>query len=154
MTGKVGFVGVGAMGGPMASNLVKAGFEVFVHDINPERVAPLAAAGARVVDSPAAAAAECRRMICMVETADQADRHTFGAPDNFGTGTQLLPAVRYFAERYKSAPFGFYVFITDGELHDLDEVKRYTVQLARDIAAKRRPPLKCILIGIGHNVNA
>jgi hypothetical protein len=28
MTGKVGFVGVGAMGGPMALNLVKAGVEV------------------------------------------------------------------------------------------------------------------------------
>jgi 3-hydroxyisobutyrate dehydrogenase-like beta-hydroxyacid dehydrogenase len=37
MTGKVGFVGVGAMGGPMALNLVKAGFEVLVHDINPDR---------------------------------------------------------------------------------------------------------------------
>jgi len=79
MTGKVGFVGVGAMGGPMALNLVKAGFEVFVHDINPDRVATLAAAGAHVVDTPAAAAAECRRMICMVETADQAEAVIFGA---------------------------------------------------------------------------
>jgi 3-hydroxyisobutyrate dehydrogenase len=78
MTGKVGFVGVGAMGGPMALNLVKAGFELTVHDINPDRVAPLAAAGARVVDTPAAAAAECRRMICMVETADQAEAVIFG----------------------------------------------------------------------------
>jgi 3-hydroxyisobutyrate dehydrogenase len=78
MAGKVGFVGVGAMGGPMALNLVKAGFEVFVHDINPDRVAALAAAGARVVDSPAAAAAECRRTICMVETADQAEAVIFG----------------------------------------------------------------------------
>jgi 3-hydroxyisobutyrate dehydrogenase-like beta-hydroxyacid dehydrogenase len=55
MTGKIGFVGLGAMGGPMALNLVKAGFEVVVHDVNPNRVAPLAAAGARVVDTPAAA---------------------------------------------------------------------------------------------------
>ena len=78
MTGKVGFVGVGAMGGPMALNLAKAGFEVVVHDINLDRVAPLAAAGARVVDTPAAAAAECRRMICMVETADQAEAVIFG----------------------------------------------------------------------------
>ncbi len=85
--------------------------------------------------------------------AEQAERHVFGPPDNFGTGTQLLPAVRYFAERYKTAPFGFYVFITDGELHDLEEVKRYTFHLARDIAAGRRPPMKCILIGVGANVN-
>jgi len=33
---KVGFVGVGNMGNPMAAHLVKAGFDVLVHDINPE----------------------------------------------------------------------------------------------------------------------
>lgn len=35
MAGKVGFVGLGNMGGPMALNLVKAGFELLVHDIDP-----------------------------------------------------------------------------------------------------------------------
>src|SRR5882757_9556556 len=48
MTGTVGFIGLGNMGGPMALNLVKAGFELVVHDINPARVAPLVAAGATV----------------------------------------------------------------------------------------------------------
>src|SRR4051812_13963029 len=32
-------------------------------------------------------------------TADEAERHTFGPPQDFGTGTQLLPAVKYFVER-------------------------------------------------------
>src|SRR5215467_5668057 len=86
-------------------------------------------------------------------TADQAERHVFGPPKEFGTGTQLLPAVKYFVERFKDAPWGFYVFITDGELHDLDAVKRYSTQLARDVATKRRNPLKFVLIGIGDNVN-
>ena len=48
MTRTVGFIGLGNMGGPMALNLVKAGFELVVHDINPARVAPLVAAGATV----------------------------------------------------------------------------------------------------------
>ncbi len=78
MAGKVGFVGLGNMGGPMALNLVKAGFELAVHDINPDRLAPLTAAGASVVPSPAAAAAECRRTICMVETTDQAEAVILG----------------------------------------------------------------------------
>src|SRR5204862_26663 len=52
--------------------------------------------------------------------AEEAERHTFGPPKQFGTGTQLLPAVKYFVERFKDAPWGFYVFITDGELHDVD----------------------------------
>src|SRR5206468_10613208 len=37
--------------------------------------------------------------------------------------------------------------------HDLDAVKRYSTQLARDVAAKKRNPLKFVLIGIGANVN-
>jgi len=86
-------------------------------------------------------------------TADQAEQHIFGPPREFGSGTQLLPAVKYFVDRFKDAPWGFYVFITDGELHDLDAVKRYSTQLARDVAAKRRNPLKFVLIGIGSNVN-
>src|SRR5262245_28085414 len=60
--------------------------------------------------------------------AEQAEKHTFGPPEEFGTGTQLLPAVKYFVERFASAPFGFYVFVTDGEIHDLEEVKEYTTR--------------------------
>src|SRR5204862_4948498 len=86
-------------------------------------------------------------------TADEAERHVFGPPDDFGTGTQLLPAVRYFVERFKDAPWGFYVFITDGELHDLEAVKDYSTQLAIEVSKKRRNPLKFVLIGVGPNVN-
>lgn len=86
-------------------------------------------------------------------TADQAENHVFGPPRNFGTGTQLLPAVRYFVERFAEAPWGFYVFITDGALHDLDAVKNYSIRLARDVAAGRQRPLKFVLIGVGPDVD-
>jgi len=86
-------------------------------------------------------------------TAEQAATHEFGPPREFGTGTQLLPAVRYFVDRFKDAPWGFYVFITDGELHDLDAVKQYSRQLARDVANGRQRPVKFVLIGVGPNVN-
>jgi hypothetical protein len=85
--------------------------------------------------------------------AEQAEHHVFGPPREFGTGTQLLPAVRYFVERFADAPWGFYVFITDGELHDLDEVKEYSTWLARQVEAKRHNPVKFVLIGIGPNIN-
>jgi 3-hydroxyisobutyrate dehydrogenase-like beta-hydroxyacid dehydrogenase len=81
MTDTVGFIGLGNMGGPMALNLVKAGFERFelvVHDINPARVAPLVAAGATVEASAEAVAAKCHRTICMVETTDQAESVILG----------------------------------------------------------------------------
>jgi hypothetical protein len=86
-------------------------------------------------------------------TADQAEQHVFGPPRDFGTGTQLLPAVKYFVERFKDAPWGFYVFVTDGELHDLDAVKDYSSRLAKEVSAGRRNPLKFVLIGVGADVN-
>jgi hypothetical protein len=85
--------------------------------------------------------------------AEQAEDHVFGPPRDFGTGTQLLPAVKYFVERFKDAPWGFYVFITDGELHDLDAVKQYSTWLAKEVATGRRRPLKFVLIGLGPDAN-
>ncbi|MGZ5127072.1 MAG: NAD(P)-binding domain-containing protein, partial [Burkholderiales bacterium] len=35
---RVGFIGVGNMGAPMASHLVKAGFDMTVYDTRPETV--------------------------------------------------------------------------------------------------------------------
>jgi hypothetical protein len=86
-------------------------------------------------------------------TADQAEQYVFRGPRDFGTGTQLLPAVRYFVDRFKDAPWGFFVFITDGELFDLEEVKRYSTQLAREITVGKRRPVKFVLIGVGPDVN-
>lgn len=47
MTTKIGFIGLGIMGAPMAANLVKAGFEVTGYNRSPARVEQLAAAGGR-----------------------------------------------------------------------------------------------------------
>lgn len=53
---KIGFVGLGAMGAPMATRLLGAGFPLVVWNRTPERAAPLAAAGAGLAASPAEAA--------------------------------------------------------------------------------------------------
>lgn len=73
MTDKVGFVGLGNMGGPMARNLLKAGVKLVVHDLDPRKVQSLSEAGAEVAPSSAAVARETTRSICMVETTAQAD---------------------------------------------------------------------------------
>jgi hypothetical protein len=85
--------------------------------------------------------------------AEQAEQHVFGPPREFGTGTQLLPAVKYFVDRFRDAPWGFYVFITDGALHDLEAVKHYSTELAREVSGRRRNPLKFVLIGVGPSVD-
>ena len=42
MDGKVGFIGLGLMGKPMARNLMKAGYSLVVHNIPPEPTRELA----------------------------------------------------------------------------------------------------------------
>ncbi len=71
----------------------------------------------------------------------------------FGNGTRLLPAMQYFVDRFKDAERGMYIFLTDGRLDDLDAVKRYTIRLCKEIQAKKRNPVKCVLIGIGDQVD-
>jgi 2-hydroxy-3-oxopropionate reductase len=48
---KIGFIGLGIMGKPMAKNLLKAGYQLVVYDINPSPVKELATAGAEVASS-------------------------------------------------------------------------------------------------------
>lgn len=54
---EVGFIGLGAMGRPMAEHLQRAGHRLHLWSRRPESVAPFAASGALVHDSPAALAA-------------------------------------------------------------------------------------------------
>ena len=79
MAGKVGFIGLGAMGGPMALNLLKAGFALVVHDIDAAKTEPLKARGAEVAASAAAVAAAVDRTIVIVETTEQAESVIIGA---------------------------------------------------------------------------
>jgi 3-hydroxyisobutyrate dehydrogenase-like beta-hydroxyacid dehydrogenase len=52
MQSKIGFIGLGAMGKPMAANVAKAGFELTVYDIREQRCQELAAVGAKIGASP------------------------------------------------------------------------------------------------------
>lgn len=49
---RVGFIGLGVMGGPMAANVLKGGHELTVFDLNPAAVAQLTALGAKAAASP------------------------------------------------------------------------------------------------------
>ncbi len=87
-------------------------------------------------------------------TAYHAEQYSFAGPQRFGSSASLLPAVRYFVDRFADAPWGIYIFITDGRLRDLDAVKQYTVRLAHDIAAGRRNGLKLVMIGVGRRMDS
>ncbi len=52
MIKKVGFIGLGTMGKGMATNLLNAGFEMCVYDVNPEAIKSFETAGAKVAATP------------------------------------------------------------------------------------------------------
>jgi putative dehydrogenase len=63
---RIGFVGLGVMGRPMAANLVRAGYTCTVYDINPAAMAQLASLGARPAETAAGAAEVSDIFITMV----------------------------------------------------------------------------------------
>lgn len=48
---KIGYIGLGLMGGPIAVNIAKSGAEVLVNDTNPERVDAVVACGAKAASN-------------------------------------------------------------------------------------------------------
>ena len=63
---KIGFVGLGIMGTPMVKNLLNAGYELVVHDLNRDAVRNLVAAGAEPANSPKEIAQKSQVIITML----------------------------------------------------------------------------------------
>ena len=64
--GRVGFIGLGVMGKPMAKNLIARGYSLVVHSRSPGPVDELVAAGAARAGSPAEVASHVTRLITML----------------------------------------------------------------------------------------
>ena len=65
---RIGFIGLGNMGRPMAANLHRKGFHVLAYDVNPNATALLEQTGAYVAPSNAAVAAESDVVFTMLPT--------------------------------------------------------------------------------------
>jgi 3-hydroxyisobutyrate dehydrogenase-like beta-hydroxyacid dehydrogenase len=76
---KIGFLGLGEMGTPMARRLLQAGHELVVWNRTAERTAPLVQEGASVAATPAKAAAGRDIIITMLATPDALEQVLFGA---------------------------------------------------------------------------
>src|ERR671916_2913511 len=71
MAERVGFIGLGIMGKPMARNLMEAGYELTVHNRSPEKAEELGEAGATVAASPREAAENSDVVITMLPDSPQ-----------------------------------------------------------------------------------
>src|SRR3954468_19512472 len=88
----VGFIGLGAMGLPMAENLARRGFSVRGFDMRPEAVAALAQAGGTRAASAADASTGADVLVLMVVNAAQAEAVLFadGALEALAPGSVIV----------------------------------------------------------------
>lgn len=90
---KVGFVGVGVMGMPMALNLMAGGHQVRAFDIVPDALAAVGRNGAEMATSPGDAAAGADFVITMLPTGKHVAEAVFGADgiaESLGDGSLLV----------------------------------------------------------------
>ena len=150
---KVGFVGTGIMGAPMARNAMKAGFPVTVTNRTPSRAAPLAKDGATVVNTPREVAERSDIVVTMVPNTPDVEAAVFG-PDGVAAGARdglllidmstISPAAtRAFAERAAKNRPPFRTLdapVSGGELGAIEA--RLSIMIGGDPAdVKRAMPL-------------
>ena len=87
MAEKVGFIGLGIMGKPMARNLMKAGHEVVVHTRTAEKQTELEREGARGAGSPRAVAEQSDFVITMLPDSPDVE-HVVTGPDGVLDGVR------------------------------------------------------------------
>ncbi len=85
--GKVGFIGLGIMGKPMSRNLLKAGYDLVVFDINRSAVDGVVADGAQAASSPREVATQCDTIITMLPNSPEVKQVVLG-PDGVIEGAR------------------------------------------------------------------
>jgi 3-hydroxyisobutyrate dehydrogenase len=90
---KIGFIGVGNIGAPIAGQLLKAGHELLVHDLRREAAADLLAAGAARAASTADMAADCETVCTCLPGPKEMEAVCFGPAglvDNLKPGSLYI----------------------------------------------------------------
>ena len=78
MAGKVGFIGLGIMGKPMARNLMEAGYGLVVYNRSWAAIEELAGKGAETAGSPKEVAEACNTVITMLPDSPQVEEVVAG----------------------------------------------------------------------------
>ena len=84
MSPRVGFIGLGNLGEPMAAQVAKAGFDLTVFDVRPEPIARLVTIGAHAVDSIDVLAARCDVILVAVVDDKQVSDVLLGGSGSLG----------------------------------------------------------------------
>jgi 3-hydroxyisobutyrate dehydrogenase-like beta-hydroxyacid dehydrogenase len=99
MTKRLGFIGIGNMGLPMALRLIDRGYGLAVFDIREDAVRPLVARGARAAKSPADVASEVQTVLVSLPTPDVVQEVALGS-----NGIVKGSAVRVYVDLSTTGP--------------------------------------------------
>ena len=78
MSEKIGFIGLGIMGSPMAKNLINSGFEVYAYDIIEKNLDNIVNSGAKKALSPKEVSENSDIVIVMVQNSPQSEKVVLG----------------------------------------------------------------------------
>tara|TARA_B100000214_G_scaffold282627_1_gene212274 strand:- start:154 stop:1044 length:891 start_codon:yes stop_codon:yes gene_type:complete len=78
MSEKIGFIGLGIMGSPMAKNLINSGFEVYAYDIIEKNLDNIVSSGAKKALSPKEVSENSDIVIVMVQNSPQSEKVVLG----------------------------------------------------------------------------
>lgn len=171
MRKRIGFIGLGMMGTPMARNLLKAGYELTVYDAKKELIEGLVASGANGASSPKEVAARSDIIVTMLPTSSNVEAVVMGrdgileglAPGSIvidmstidpGTTREIETAVRAKGGKMLDAPVsrgqagaiaGTLSIMVGGDAEVLEECRPILQVLGSDI-------FHCGEIGIGEVV--
>ncbi len=90
---KIGFIGLGNMGGGMSANVLKGGYDLTVHDLRREAATPLLESGADWADTPGEIAAACDIVFTSLPTPREIEAVALGEDgifDNIRPGAVYL----------------------------------------------------------------
>ncbi len=117
---KIAVLGMGTMGAPMATNLIKAGCDVTVQNRTRSREEPLVKLGAARAETPAAAAADVDIVLCCVSDTPDVERVLLDSDTGAGVihglkdggliidCSSISPdATRRFAEQFRAKNIGY-----------------------------------------------
>jgi 3-hydroxyisobutyrate dehydrogenase-like beta-hydroxyacid dehydrogenase len=93
MADLLGFVGVGRMGGPMASRLLDAGYRLCIYDVSEEATKPLVARGAELAASPAEVASVAEIVFMSLPTPDVVREVALGGNGGILNGSRVRTVV-------------------------------------------------------------
>jgi 2-hydroxy-3-oxopropionate reductase len=158
---KIGFIGLGLMGRPMALNLIKGGHTLTAWARRPASLEPLLAAGATAADTPAALAAGVDLVVTMVADGPDVEQLMLG-PDGVGAGgkaglvavdmstIQPSTAMRVNAELAKKGIAFLDAPVSGGDVGATNGTLSIMVGGTPEAFAKAKPAFECMGKNIVH----